>query len=97
MGLPDETEDRQSDTAASGPISAFGEAQPPTDAERYRWICANRLDIALHDALRTAHSDHDFDDQIDAAIRARREGDGQGGPQVTRATKPFGRRRSDYE
>lgn len=95
MAMQSDTEDRTADTVSNGPISAFGEAQPPTDAERYRWIKANRLDPAVHEALRMAHADHDFDDQIDAAIRARREG--QSAPAVPRAAKPFGRRRSDYD
>jgi hypothetical protein len=95
MGAPDDADDRVPDTVRSGPISAFGEAQPPTDAERYRWIRANRLDAAVHDALRNAHAEHDFDDQIDAAMRAQR--DGQSSAAVPRAAKPFGRRRSDYD
>jgi hypothetical protein len=79
----------------NGPISAFGEAQPPTDAERYRWIRANRTDAALHEALRHAHFDHDFNDQIDAAMRAQREErEAVGLPQTV---KPFRRRRSDFE
>ncbi|ARN20985.1 hypothetical protein [Piscinibacter gummiphilus] len=93
MNRPGHDDDH--DTATRGPISAFGEAQPPTDADRYRWIRSNRNDAALHDALRNAHFDHDFDDQIDAAMRAQREG--RSSNAVPRATKPFGRRRSDFE
>ena len=77
------------------PISAFGEAQPPTDAERYRWIRANRSDAALHAALRHAHFDHDFNDQIDAAMRAQREE--REPTNLHQTIKPFGRRRSDFE
>jgi tRNA U38,U39,U40 pseudouridine synthase TruA len=84
-----------SEVSERGPISAFGEAAPPTDAERYRWIRANRTDAALHAALRNAHFDHDFNDQIDAAMRAQREG--QEALNVPRTAKPFGRRRSDFE
>ena len=75
--------------------SAFGEAQPPTDADRYRWIRANRADPALHAALRDAHVDHDFNDLIDAAMRAQREG--REAASLPRTSKPFGRRRSDFE
>lgn len=79
----------------SGPNSAFGEAQRPTDGERYRWIAANRNSAALHEALRNASAQHDFDDQVDAAMRAQREGHD---PQrVPAPVKPFGRRRSDFE
>lgn len=93
MDRPGDADHR--DTAANGPISAFGEAQPPTDAERYRWIRANRSDAALHEALRVAHFDAEFDDRIDAAMRAEREGHAT--QAVPRAAKPFGRRRSDFE
>jgi hypothetical protein len=93
MDRPGETDDL--DTATNGPISAFGEAQPPTEAERYRWIRANRNDAALHEALRSAHFDADFDDQIDAAMRAQREG--RGSTTLPRAAKAFGRRRSDFD
>ena len=95
MAVTDATGEHVSDTVRDGPISAFGEAQPPTDAERYRWIRANRLAAAAHEALRHAHSDHDFDDQIDAAMRAQREG--LHSQTVPQSAKPFGRRRSDYE
>lgn len=79
----------------SGPISAFGEAHRPTDGERYRWIADNRNSAALHDALRNASASHDFDDLIDAAMRAQREG--QDAQRLARPAKPFGRRRSDFE
>ncbi len=87
--------DVDSEVHENGPVSAFGKAQPPTDAERYRWIRANRFDAALHAALRNAHFDHDFNDQIDAAMRAERgEREAVSAPQ---GIKPFGRRRSDFE
>ena len=90
-----EAETDQDEAEVSGPISAFGEAQPPSDAERYRWIRANRGNAALHEALRHAHFDHDFNDQIDAAMRAQRDGRGAGA--LPRTAKPFGRRRSDFD
>ena len=93
MNSPADVDDNE--VTDHGPISAFGEAQPPTDAERYRWIRANRTDAALHAALRHAHYDHDFNDQIDAAMRAQREG--REAVNVQRSAKPFGRRRSDFE
>ena len=48
MNNPADVDDNE--VTDHGPISAFGEAQPPTDAERYRWIRANRSDAALHAA-----------------------------------------------
>jgi hypothetical protein len=93
MNNPADVDDNE--VTDHGPISAFGEAQPPTDAERYRWIRANRSDAALHAALRDAHFDHDFNVQIDAAMRAQREG--HEAVELPRAAKPFGRRRSDFE
>src|SRR5438477_91628 len=49
-------------------------AEPPkplfmTDGDRYRWICANRGDPAIEDALRYSDRDADFNERIDAAIR----------------------------
>ena len=48
--------------------------EPLTDAERYRWIRANRGSTLITDALLSADFDEDFDAQIDAAVRAHRAG-----------------------
>ena len=87
--------DVDSEVRENGPVSAFGKARPPTDAERYRWIRANRSDAALHAALRNAHFDHEFNDQIDAAMHAQ-SGEREA-VSVQQSIKPFGRRRSDFE
>jgi len=50
------------------------EALPLTDADRYRWIRANRGSTLITDALRSADFDSDFDAQIDAAVRAHKAG-----------------------
>lgn len=68
---------------------------PPTDAQRYQWIRANRGNTVIAEALRAAHFDDDFDQQIDAAMQAQSDGLTVG--RMARAEHPFGRRRSDFE
>ena len=67
---------------------------PLTDADRYRWIRANRGSTLITDALQSADFDSDFDAQIDAAVRAHRAGRHLSLPAHT--TGPtYGRRRTD--
>lgn len=40
----------------------------PTDAEKYRWIRANRGNFAIVDALGKSDKDVDFDDRIAAEM-----------------------------
>jgi len=40
-----------------------------TDADRYRWIRANRGHIAIEEALKYSDRDSDFDERIAQAIR----------------------------
>ena len=44
-------------------------AQPVSDADRYRWIRANRGNFAIIEALQHADRDADFDACIDEAMR----------------------------
>jgi hypothetical protein len=51
---------------------ADGSPLPPlvmSDGEKYRWIRANRGNLAIEDALRYSDRDADFDKRIAAAIR----------------------------
>ena len=67
---------------------------PLTDADRYRWIRANRGSTLITDALQSADFDSDFDAQIDAAVRAQRAGRHIGLPAYP-AGPMYGRRRTD--
>ena len=70
------------------------EAPPLTDAERYRWIRANRGNSLITDALLSADFDSDFDAQIDAAVRAHHAG--RHLPLPVKSPRPvYGRRRAD--
>ena len=53
-------------------INAATPARPAlsiSDADRFRWIRANRGNFAIDDALRHSDRDVDFDARIDAAMR----------------------------
>jgi hypothetical protein len=53
-------------------INAATPARPApsiSDADRFRWIRANRGNFAIDDALRHSNRDVDFDARIDAAMR----------------------------
>ena len=45
-----------------------------SDGEKYRWIRANRGNLAIEDALRYSDREADFDERISAAIRRSAEG-----------------------
>ena len=78
-----------------GELAAMVPAEPPlTDAERYRWIRANRGSTLITDALLSADFDSDFDAQIDAAVRAHRAGRHLPLP-VKPQRQMHGRRRTD--
>jgi hypothetical protein len=40
----------------------------PSDSDKYRWICANRGNFAIVDALDNSDRDADFDAKIEAAM-----------------------------
>lgn len=40
-----------------------------SDADKYRWIRANRGNFAIVEALKSSNRDADFDAQIEAAMR----------------------------
>jgi hypothetical protein len=42
---------------------------PPLDAEKYRWIRANRGNFAIVEALNGSDRDSDFDERIEAEMR----------------------------
>lgn len=70
------------------------EALPLTDADRYRWIRANRGSPMITEALLSADFDSDFDAQIDAAVRAHHAGRHLQLPE--KLMRPvYGRRRTD--
>lgn len=46
---------------------------PTTDADKYRWIRANRGHFAIAQALSDAAHDADFDTRIEAAMRVNAE------------------------
>lgn len=53
-------------------VSATSSTQsdvPPSDADKYRWIRANRGNFAITEALAHSARDADFDEQIAAAMR----------------------------
>ena len=77
-----------------GEVAAGVPVEPLTDAERYRWIRANRGSTLITDALLSADFDEDFDAQIDAAVRAHRAG--RHLPLPAQPDRPMhGRRRTD--
>jgi hypothetical protein len=47
---------------------------PPLDAEKYRWIRANRGNFAIVEALNGSDRDADFDERIEAEMRMCAEG-----------------------
>ena len=50
-----------------------------SDADKYRWIRANRGHLAIAQALSDAAHDADFDTRIEAAMRAHAEGPAERG------------------
>jgi hypothetical protein len=62
------------DAAGHGDCGVF--SGPYSDCFKYRWIRANRGNLAIEDALRHSDWDADFDAQIEAAIRMSVEGAG---------------------
>ena len=75
-------------------VSNDTQAFPLTDADRYRWIRANRGSTMITDALQSADFDSDFDAQIDAAVKAHRMGRHLPLP-LNPAQRVYGRRRTD--
>lgn len=77
-------------------VADAAEALPLTDADRYRWIRANRGSTLISDALLSADFDSDFDAQIDAAVRAHQAGRHLPLPPPIKSARPiYGRRRTD--
>jgi len=47
---------------------------PPSEAETYRWMHANRGNFVIAETLARSDRDADFDARIESAIRAARAG-----------------------
>lgn len=52
------------------PSDADAPPAPPSDAEKYRWIRANRGHFDIVEALERSDRDADFDARIEAGMRA---------------------------